>query len=86
MIRRRARAADPTRQVWPPDALALFAEYRDMRQVHAPPECNTGDACWVRDGPPAISGNHGGNHHCLGCQGKPRPPLVVARQQRLAKC
>jgi hypothetical protein len=92
MIRRRARAADPERREWPPDALALFAEYAPMRQVHAPPECNSGTVCWVRDGPPSITTGSGVNRSgsrkttCLGCGGSPKPPIVVPKRARRAKC
>ena len=71
---------------WSADALALFAEYAPVRAVHAPPECNAATQCWVRDGPPSLSGNHGRNHRCLGCGGAPKPPLVVERRRRPAKC
>jgi hypothetical protein len=62
-------------RTWPPDALALFAEYAPHRELHRPLECNLASACWVRDGPPSIT-RHGPASHCAGCGGRPRSPLA----------
>jgi len=59
---------------WPPEALALFAEYRDRREPHRPLACDDGPRCWVRDGPPSIS-HVGTGGQCTGCRGTPRSPL-----------
>jgi len=75
MIRRRARSADPAQREYPPDALALFASYANIRADYAPSGCDGGRLCWVRDGPPSLSGNRGGNHRCLGCGGAPLTPF-----------
>ena len=72
MIRRRSRAADPACRQYPPDALSLYAAYAPVRADYAPSACDGGRQCWVRDGPPSLSGNRGGNHRCLGCGGAPR--------------
>jgi hypothetical protein len=73
-----------TQRQWPPDALALFAEYRDRREPHRPLECNDGEQCWVRDGPPSISAAAHGNR-CTGCSGPPRSPLSAPGRVRWAK-
>jgi len=59
---------------WTPQALELFAAYAPHREPHRPLECNLGDACWVRDGPPSMS-TKGPASHCAGCGGRPRAPL-----------
>lgn len=86
MIRRRARAAAWVDRTYSVADFVLFEKYRDARGEHAPAECNDGPRCWVREGPPAISGNNGGSNHCLGCGGSPRQPIVVARRATNAKC
>lgn len=58
-------------RAWPPEALALFASYIDRREPHRPLECNGGEQCWVRDGPPSMS-TKGPASHCTGCGGRPR--------------
>jgi len=78
MIRRRARAADPARRQYPPEALCLFEQYANIRADYAPPSCDGGRLCWVRDGPPSIS-TRGGGSHCLGCGGRPRTPTATRR-------
>ena len=82
MIRRRSRAADPARRQYPPDALSLYAAYAPVRADYAPSACDGGRQCWVRDGPPSLSGNRGGNHRCLGCGGAPRARVVSHREPR----
>ena len=62
----------PQRRMPECDRLALYAAYREVRGEHAPPECNTGTQCWVRDGPPALSPNGSHGSRCLGCDGSPR--------------
>jgi len=52
------------------DELALFARYVDARSDHRPAECTYGDLCWVRLGPPGLTGNM--HTSCIGCGGKPR--------------
>ena len=69
---------------YPPEALALFASYRDRREAHRPLECNLGPACWVRDGPPSISAAAHGNR-CTGCGAPPRSPLGRQGRVRWAK-
>jgi hypothetical protein len=64
---------------YPPEALALFADYRDRREPHRPPECDEGAQCWVRDGPPSIS-HSGYGGRCIGCDAPPRP--VISRRTR----
>jgi len=76
----------PAERRWSAAARAMFAAYIETRARHQPLECNLGTSCWVRDGPPSLSGNHGRNHHCLGCLGKPKPPSVVAKRAASAKC
>jgi hypothetical protein len=79
MIRRRATAAEPDRRQYPPEALALFREYAAIRADYAPATCDGGRQCWVRDGPPSISGHGNGNTRgtrCLGCGGSPRSPIA----------
>ena len=48
--------------------LALYAEYQERRVPYRPAECKPGVACWVKEGPPAMS--PGGV--CHGCGGTPR--------------
>ena len=50
------------------EELALFAEYRTARARCRPRRCDSGEHCWVEQGPPGISA--GGK--CRGCQGRPR--------------
>jgi hypothetical protein len=69
--------SQPRRDAWPPEALALFAEYAPRREPHRPLECNDGPRCWVRDGPPSMS-RRGPASHCTGCGGRPRP--VISRR------
>lgn len=52
---------------YPPDALALFASYRDRRLPYRPLECTDTAPCWVELGPPGAG--HAGR--CLGCGGAP---------------
>jgi hypothetical protein len=68
------RHANPTR--YSPAALALFAEYAECRSQYRPLECNASPACWVRDGPPALTsnGSRHGSSRCLGCGGGPKVP------------
>ena len=66
MTRRRTRPA-------PPDTLSLYAAYAEIRADYAPVTCDGGRQCWVRDGPPSLSGNNPRPAHCLGCGGSPRP-------------
>ena len=66
---------------WTPQALELFAAYAPHREPHRPLECNLGDACWVRDGPPSIT-RVGTGGHCTGCGGSPLPPPAY-RHRRL---
>jgi hypothetical protein len=47
------------------EQLSLFARYAATRANHQPPECDLGDKCWVRYGPPAINGLS----ICRGCGG-----------------
>ena len=61
-------------RTWTPEALALFALYRDRREPHRPLTCDDGERCWVRDGPPSMS-RRGPASHCAGCGGRPRSPL-----------
>ena len=64
---------------WSPEALALFAEYRDRREPHRPLACDDGPRCWVRDGPPSITSHGANGTRCLGCHGPPRP--VIGRRR-----
>jgi hypothetical protein len=67
-----------TGRSYPPEALALFRDYRDRRERHRPPECDGGEKCWVRDGPPSISpAGRGGR--CIGCCGAPPRPVTGRR-------
>jgi len=75
--------SQPRRTEWPPDALALFAEYAGHREPHRPIECDHGEPCWVRDGPPSITrGNKSGATRCSGCGGPPRSLLRTGRPRR----
>jgi hypothetical protein len=64
---------------YPPDAIALFAEYRDRREPYRPPQCDSGERCWVRDGPPSMGGGYN-RDGCVGCHGTPRS--VIGRRRR----
>jgi len=47
---------------------ALYAKYRDARALYRPAECRADSRrCWVREGPPAITGHT----ECIGCGGSP---------------
>jgi hypothetical protein len=63
---------------YPPEALALFAEYRDRREPYRPIECHNGSPCWVEDGPPSITSVSLGNR-CTGCGAS---PLAFGRRHR----
>jgi hypothetical protein len=63
-----------SRRQWSPEALALFAEYRDRREPHRPLTCDDGERCWVRDGPPSMGGGYT-RQNCVGCGGPPRTPV-----------
>jgi len=59
----------------PPEALALYAAYRDRREPYRPLECHHptgGSPCWVEDGPPSMTTAGHGNR-CTGCGAPPRP-------------
>lgn len=60
--------SQPRHQKYPPEALALFAEYRHHRELYRPPECDNGQRCWSRDGPPAVNTRG----RCAGCGGNPK--------------
>ncbi len=53
-----------------PDQLAIFAAHVADRADARPIYCDSGDVCWVRDGPPSLSG--GGLPKYMGCHGAPR--------------
>ena len=59
---------------WSRQALELFAVYAPHREPHRPLECDDGAVCWVRDGPPSITGTSEGTR-CRGCHAAPLPPL-----------
>lgn len=69
------------RRYYPPDALALFAAYREHRAQRRPLECHQGSPCWVEDGPPTITSRGS----CAGCGGAPpadnRPPPCHGRER-----
>lgn len=47
----------------------LFAQYQNTRAAVRPTECNDGEPCWVRQGPPAL---RSGTTTCIGCEGHVR--------------
>lgn len=48
---------------------ALFAAYEPARAQVRPPECNNGEKCWVRFGPPCYR-RIGGSDSCVGCDAR----------------
>jgi len=68
---------------YPPDALALYAAYRERRAQHRPLECHQGSPCWVEDGPPSITAASQGNR-CTGCGAPPR--MIVNGRRQWRKC
>ena len=61
-----------------PEQSALFAKYQSTRASLKPVECDDGERCWVREGPPARSCNN-----CIGCGGKIKGPPRSANGKSL---
>lgn len=61
---------------YPAADLEFFATYREARQRFTPTQCNEGEVCWVRDGPPSM--DNAGRIRCIGCDGPPLDPRYVS--------
>jgi hypothetical protein len=64
------------RQADDPERIALFAKYQSTRTSLKPVECDDGERCWVRDGPPAMR-SHNGSNNCIGCGGRIRTRALI---------
>ena len=71
---------------YPPEQLAIYAQYKDQRALVRPLACRGGDGCWVELGPPALATRayvkvqQGG---CTKCGGMPRTlPIAQNRPYR----